>query len=172
MAAVTSYIGLGSNLDNPVEQILLACQALSQLSDTRVVVCSSLYESLPLTLSGMNLEVQPKFINAVVELETRLAPLLLLDSLHAIEQQQGRDRSGPRWGARTIDLDILLFGHKIIDLPQLQVPHPGLADREFVLYPLYEIAPQLVLPDGAQLESLYENCPRRELRQLHAAELV
>ena len=164
---VTAYIGLGSNLDEPEKQVQQACRALAKLSQCRLLHCSSLYRSKPLLVDATNTAAmtvdQPDYINAVVALETRLLPLALLDALQAIELAQGRDRDGPRWGARTLDLDILLYGQCILDKPRLTVPHSGLAEREFVLYPLYQIAPQLVLPDGQQLKDRVDSCPLREL---------
>ena len=173
---ITTYIGLGSNLDDPEQQLHLACRALADLPESRLHRCSSLYRSQPLPLEGearQNLgntevvaEQQPDYINAVVALETRLSPLSLLDALQAIEQAQGRQRSGAHWGARTLDLDILLYGQEIINEVRLIVPHPGMAVREFVLYPLYQIDPQLVLPDGQRLKDQVARCPLRGLQRL------
>jgi 2-amino-4-hydroxy-6-hydroxymethyldihydropteridine diphosphokinase len=98
---------------------------------------------------------QPKFVNAVAELSTQLAPRDLLDALLAIERELGRDRSREqRWGPRTLDLDLLLYGAEMIDEPGLTVPHPRLADRRFVLEPLHELVPGLVLPDGTRVGDL------------------
>jgi len=176
---VMSYIGLGSNLNDPEQQLQQACRALASLPQCRLIQCSSLYRSKPLLLDDTDKDAetspagagQPDYINAVVALETDLLPLALLDALQAIELAQGRDRSGLRWGARTLDLDILLYGQKILDESRLCVPHPGLAGREFVLYPLYQIAPQLVLPDGQRLKDRVDGCPLRGLQRLQAAGL-
>jgi 2-amino-4-hydroxy-6-hydroxymethyldihydropteridine diphosphokinase len=179
MMPVTTYIGLGSNLNDPEQQLQQACRALRNLPQSRLLSCSSLYGSHPLLLEGESTEVedvtesaQPDYINAVAVLETHLEPLVLLDALQAIEVAQGRDRSGPRWGARTLDLDILLYGQLTLDIPRLCVPHPGLAEREFVLYPLYQIAPQLVMPNGQRLKDQVAECPLRGLQRLPLAELA
>ncbi|GAM67257.1 2-amino-4-hydroxy-6-hydroxymethyldihydropteridine pyrophosphokinase [Vibrio ishigakensis] len=100
----------------------------------------------------------------MVKIETELAPIELLDNTQKIELEQGRVRKDERWGPRTLDLDILLYGEQIIDEPRLTVPHYGMKEREFVLYPLQEIEPNLTLPDGSTLESLIENVDRNGLR--------
>jgi len=168
--SILAYIGLGSNLARPRLQLQRACRALVQLPDSRLCRCSPFYRSRPLSIAtkaeaGITAE-QADYINAVVELETTLGPLALLDALQAIERAQGRVRTGQRWGARTLDLDILLYGQEIIAEPRLTVPHPGMAEREFVLYPLAHIAPRLVLPDGQSLSDLLAKCPLRGMQQL------
>jgi len=147
------YIGLGSNLADPAEQLRSAVAALEQLPHTRVVGVSAFYQSDSL-LPG-----QPRYTNAVAALDTDLAPLALLDALQAIENDQGRERL-ERWGPRTLDLDILLFGDRLIDEPRLKVPHYQMQERAFVLYPLAELAPQdLRLADGRTLADLLSACP-------------
>lgn len=148
MAAVRAYIGLGSNLDNPAEQLRRALTALVRLPQTRLAGCSRFYRSAPLGPQD-----QPDYVNAVAALDTELAPEALLDALQAIEAAQGRVRLR-RWGPRTLDLDLLLYGDDILATPRLTVPHPGLAERNFVLHPLAELAPDLVLPDGRRLAAL------------------
>ena len=171
MRSILAYIGLGSNLANPLRQLQRACRALEELPDSRLLRCSAFYRSRPLQTgtetgpAGSAVE-QPEYINAVAAVETGLAPLALLDALLAIEQDQGRIRNGQRWGARTLDLDILLYGQEIITESRLTVPHPGMAEREFVLYPLAQIAPRLVLPDGRPLSGLLAKCPLRGMQQL------
>ncbi|MHC5352205.1 2-amino-4-hydroxy-6-hydroxymethyldihydropteridine diphosphokinase [Metapseudomonas furukawaii] len=155
------YIGLGSNLADPVRQLRGALNALAELSDSRLSAVSSFYASDPLGPPD-----QPRYMNAVACLETTLAPLQLLDALQAIEQSQGRVRKDERWGPRTLDLDILLFGQRRIDEPRLQVPHYHMHARAFVLYPLAEIAAGLVLPDGRPLQALLEACPFEGLERL------
>lgn len=155
-----AYIGLGSNLDNPPLQLAHALQALSQLPNTRLVATSALYQSAP-----VGPQHQPDYLNAAVALDTELAPLMLLDHLQAIETAQGRVRI-ERWGARTVDLDILLFGSEIINNPRLTVPHPYLTQRSFVLYPLADIAPHLQLPDGQWLQDLVTLCPPEGIKRL------
>ncbi|SDT51722.1 2-amino-4-hydroxy-6-hydroxymethyldihydropteridine diphosphokinase [Pseudomonas granadensis] len=147
------YIGMGSNLADPAEQLRSAVTALGQLPHTRLVGVSAFYQSDSL-LPG-----QPRYTNAVTALDTTLAPLTLLDALQAIENDQGRERL-ERWGPRTLDLDILLFGDRLIDEPRLKVPHYQMQERAFVLYPLAELAPQdLRLADGRNLAELLAACP-------------
>lgn len=148
-----SYIALGSNLDNPLQQVEQAIIELQQLPLCHVTATSPLYQTAPIGPTG-----QFDYINGVVALETDLEPLALLDALQAIENQHGRVRV-ERWGARTLDLDILLYGQETIDSPQLTIPHCGLTNRNFVLHPLADIADNLVLPNGTSLKQLLENCP-------------
>ncbi|MGR4976689.1 2-amino-4-hydroxy-6-hydroxymethyldihydropteridine diphosphokinase [Pseudomonas sp. LARHCG127] len=154
------YIGMGSNLAEPAEQLRSAVQALAQLPDTQLVGVSAFYQSDSL-LPG-----QPRYTNAVAALDSRLAPLDLLDALQAIETGQGRERL-ERWGPRTLDLDILLFGDHLIDEPRLKVPHYHMQARAFVLYPLAELAPaDLRLADGRLLKDLLAACPFVGLERL------
>ena len=143
------YIGLGSNLQDPVSQVSRALSSLSRLASSQWRTASSLYRSAPIGPQD-----QPDYINAVAEIATSLSPELLLEQLQAIEQQHGRQRDGKRWTARTLDLDILLYGQKIINLNSLIIPHPGLYERAFVLYPLQEIAPGLEIPDRGSLKKI------------------
>ncbi len=146
--AVAAYVGLGSNLQSPRRQIASALAALGALPGTSVQCCSSLYRTAPVGYAG-----QPDFVNAVACLHTALGPRQLLDALLEIEREHGRTRS-VRNGPRTLDLDLLLHGDVRLDEPGLQVPHPRLAERAFVLVPLAEIAPALVLPDGGAVSVL------------------
>jgi 2-amino-4-hydroxy-6-hydroxymethyldihydropteridine diphosphokinase len=146
---VRAYIGLGSNLVSPLRQVRQAIAELAQLPASRLVAVSRLYRSRPMGPSD-----QPDYINAVVAIETRLSPLELLDGLQAIEKVHGRVRGAVHWGPRTLDLDMLLYGDEIITGARLTVPHPGMAERSFVLYPLADIAPSLQLPDGREVEAL------------------
>ncbi|MGF1705730.1 2-amino-4-hydroxy-6-hydroxymethyldihydropteridine diphosphokinase [Enterovibrio baiacu] len=143
------YIAIGSNLGNPVEKASLAITALKQLPNTQFVCCSSLYSSKPMGPSD-----QPDYVNAVAIVDTLLEPLDLLDQTQRIELEFGRERKDERWGPRTLDLDILLFGDLQINSERLTVPHYGMKVREFVLYPLAEIAPDLHLPDGSAVTDL------------------
>jgi 2-amino-4-hydroxy-6-hydroxymethyldihydropteridine diphosphokinase len=152
------YIGLGSNLDNPISQILKALRILDTLPTTKISTHSALYRSTPLGPQN-----QPDYINAVAELNTELSPLSLLTKLQAIENKQGRVRHVLRWGPRTLDLDILLYDNKPLQNSRLTLPHPGLYDRSFVLYPLYECAPDLVLPDGQRVYDLMRRCSSQGL---------
>ena len=142
-APVRSYLGLGSNLSDPESQLHRAVAALSALPDSTFVTVSSFYHTAP-----MGPQDQPHFVNAVAALDTCLSPEDLLCALQRIEQAQGRVRNQEtvRWGPRTLDIDILLYGTLHIISETLQIPHPGLTERDFVLRPLLEIAPNLVLP--------------------------
>lgn len=157
---VAAYIGLGSNLGNPTEQLSRALAELAQIPCTELNSHSSLYLSPP--MGGMD---QPDYINAVAGLETALEPEELLHNLQAIESAHGRIR-GERWGARTLDLDLLVYGSKIIDTPNLKMPHPGLCERAFVLYPLYEIAPDLEIPGCGCIIDLLNSCPVDGLKKI------
>jgi len=153
------YIGLGSNLSDPLQQIHLAVEALSQIQSSSLKHISSLYFSRP-----MGPQDQPDYMNAVAAITTSLTPLALLDELQAIENQAGRVRKNNRWGARILDLDILLFDNDIIDNERLTVPHYGLELREFVLLPLAEISPTLILPNGKSILSLSQNIDTNGLK--------
>ncbi|WP_434696778.1 2-amino-4-hydroxy-6-hydroxymethyldihydropteridine diphosphokinase [Pseudomonas sp. Z1-14] len=156
------YIGMGSNLAEPAEQLRSAVEALARLPETRLACVSAFYQSDSL-LPG-----QPRYTNAVAALDSDLAPLDLLDALQAIETGQGRERL-ERWGPRTLDLDILLFGDHLIDEPRLKVPHYHMHARAFVLYPLAELAPaDLRLADGRLLKDLLAACPFVDLERLPA----
>ena len=155
-----AYIGLGSNLADPVDQVKTAIGNLQSLPDSQLIAWSSLYASPP-----MGPQDQPDYINAVAEIETALSAHKLLDALQAIEQQQGRIRKR-HWGERTLDLDVLLYGQNEIDDERLHIPHPGISLRAFVLYPLAEIAPNLMIPKAGKIEQLLQHCPRDGLRKL------
>ncbi|MDX1805369.1 MAG: 2-amino-4-hydroxy-6-hydroxymethyldihydropteridine diphosphokinase [Alcanivorax sp.] len=142
-----ALIGLGSNLEQPTDRLTQALQALQHLPGITLDRHSRLYRSAP-----VGPQDQPDFINAVAQLNTTLSPLTLLLTLQAVELAAGRVRRR-HWGERTLDLDILLIDDRIIDLPALQVPHPHLTGRAFVLVPLLEIAPGACLPDGTPLSS-------------------
>jgi 2-amino-4-hydroxy-6-hydroxymethyldihydropteridine diphosphokinase len=156
-----AYIGLGSNLSDPAEQLREALKALAQLPQTVLSGVSSFY------VSDSLLPGQPRYTNAVAALDTGLAPLALLDALQGVENGQGRERL-ERWGPRTLDLDILLFGDRVIDEPRLKVPHYHMHARAFVLYPLAELAPGLILADGRALDDLLAACPFEGLERLQA----
>ena len=144
-----SYIGLGSNLDNPELQLDTALGALDDIPETRLVRNSSFYRSAPLGSSD-----QPDFINAVALLDSSLTAGQLLVRLQTIENRQGRVRGSQRWGPRTLDLDLLLYGSRIIEEPELTVPHPGIRHRNFVLAPLLELAPELEIPGLGRVDEL------------------
>ncbi|CAH9053386.1 2-amino-4-hydroxy-6-hydroxymethyldihydropteridinepyrophosphokinase [Pseudoalteromonas holothuriae] len=155
------YIGLGANLNAPKEQIEAALLALNAIPHTQLISNSQLYGSKP-----MGPQDQPDYVNAVACLNTSLEALDLLDALQSIELEQGRQRKDERWGARTLDLDILLFGNEVMQTSRLTVPHYGLCDREFVVYPLLEIAPELILPNGKKLCEIAKEVPLNDLTPL------
>ncbi|MFM2482154.1 2-amino-4-hydroxy-6-hydroxymethyldihydropteridine diphosphokinase [Celerinatantimonas sp. YJH-8] len=142
---IRTYIGLGSNLKNPKQQLQAAIQALAALEHCRFITASGLYASQP-----MGPQDQPDYMNAVIALETSLEAHQLLDCTQKIELDQGRVRKSERWGPRTLDLDLLLYGDQVINSERLTIPHYGLEQREFVLIPLAEIAPELRLPGHQQ----------------------
>ncbi|MDN5869403.1 MAG: 2-amino-4-hydroxy-6-hydroxymethyldihydropteridine diphosphokinase [Nitrococcus sp.] len=143
------FIGVGSNLANPVMQVRQALHTLVWLPFTRLQAQSSLYRTPP-----MGPAWQPDFVNAVAELRTQLTPRVLLAALQRIEARQGRSRKRLRWGPRALDLDILLWGARRLKLPGLTVPHPGIAKRAFVLCPLAELAPELHVPGYGSIEQM------------------
>jgi 2-amino-4-hydroxy-6-hydroxymethyldihydropteridine diphosphokinase len=150
MPEIIAYIGLCSNLADPLQQVQTALRELAAIPETRVIAQSSLYQNPP-----MGPQDQPDYINAVAGLVTTLNPEALLDALQAIEQLHQRERL-IRWGARTLDLDMLLYGQELISTERLEVPHTGLKQRIFVVQPLLEIAPELILPDGTELAKLMQ----------------
>lgn len=143
------YIALGSNLANPLHQVQSALNALAELPQTKLIATSSLYRTPPLGPQD-----QPDYLNAVVALDTDLSAENLLDHTQKIELEHGRVRKDERWGPRTLDLDILLFGDEIINTERLTVPHYDMKNRQFMLYPLAEIAPELRFPSGESLQSV------------------
>lgn len=147
-----AYIAIGSNLASPLEQVNAAIQALGEIPQSRIVALSSFYRTPPLGPQD-----QPDYLNAAVALETTLAPEVLLDHTQRIELQQGRVRKAERWGPRTLDLDIMLFGDAVINTERLTVPHYDMKNRGFMLWPLFEIAPELVFPDDSSLKTLLNN---------------
>ena len=143
------YIGIGANLNDPAKQVRTAINSIGQINETTLIDSSSLYQSVP-----MGPQDQPDYVNAVAKVETLLAAEDLLDSLQSIENQQGRIRKSERWGPRIIDLDIITFGNKTINSKRLTVPHYGIRERNFVLLPLKEIAPDFSLPSGESIDAL------------------
>ncbi len=144
-----AYVGLGGNLGDRRSYLQRAIDCLARDPDVRVAAVSAFRETDPVGYRD-----QPRFLNAVAALETELGPRDLLERLLAVERALGRDRRGPRFGPRTIDLDLLVYADAEIDEPGLVVPHPRLAERRFVLEPLAEIAPDLALPDGRRVRDL------------------
>jgi len=147
-----AYVGLGSNLQGPAGQLESAFDLLATIPRTRLIRRSSLYRSAP--LGGVE---QPDFVNAAASLLTRLTARQLLDELQQIELQRGRERGDVRWGPRVLDLDLLVYGSDRIEEPGLSLPHPGIAERNFVLLPLKEIAPGLIIPGLGRLAAISAN---------------
>jgi 2-amino-4-hydroxy-6-hydroxymethyldihydropteridine diphosphokinase len=163
MESVTAYIGLGSNLAEPLSQLATAITELAALPESRLLGQSPFYRSRP-----VGPQDQPDFVNGAVSLCTGLTAEELLDQLQAIEQSHGRERTRV-WGPRTLDLDLLIFNSQVIDSPRLTVPHPQLPDRDFVLQPLLDLAPDLTLPDGRRIADLRAKCPDNDLQKLEPA---
>ncbi|EOT1172774.1 2-amino-4-hydroxy-6-hydroxymethyldihydropteridine diphosphokinase [Cronobacter dublinensis] len=145
------YIALGSNLAEPLSQVNDALAALAQIPHSRIVATSPFYRTPPLGPQD-----QPDYLNAAVALETTLTAEALLDNTQRIELQQGRVRKAERWGPRTLDLDIMLFGDETINTERLTVPHYDMKNRAFMLLPLAQIAPALRFPDGERLADALE----------------
>lgn len=149
------YIAIGSNLASPLEQVNAALAALAQIPESQIVAVSPFYRTPPLGPQD-----QPDYLNAAVALETTLAPETLLDHTQRIELQQGRERKAHRWGPRTLDLDIMLYGDRQIATPRLTVPHYDMKNRAFMLLPLAQIAPDLRFPDGDTLSDILAKLDR------------
>lgn len=143
------YLALGSNLADPLHQVRSALDALAAIPQSRLIACSSLYRTPPYGPPD-----QPDYLNAAVALDTELSPEALLDHTQRIELEQGRVRKDHRWGPRTLDLDIMLFGNLTLATTRLTVPHYDMHNRAFMLLPLREIAPDLCLPDGTRIADL------------------
>ena len=144
-----AYVGLGSNLGDRRATLRRALELLAAEPDVELVTVSAVRETEPVGLAD-----QPRFLNAVAAVETPLPPRALLERLLAVEVALGRTRTGPRFGPRTIDLDLLLHGDAVVDEPGLTVPHPRLHERRFVLEPLAELDPHLVVPGRGPVEAL------------------
>jgi 2-amino-4-hydroxy-6-hydroxymethyldihydropteridine diphosphokinase len=153
VTAVVVYVGLGANLGDPRRQILAALEALATLGLPGSLRRSRLYCTAPLGPPG-----QPDYLNAVAAMDTELEPRALLEQLQWLEQRAGRERR-IRWDARTLDLDLLLYGARRIDRPGLTVPHPRIAERAFVLLPLADLDASLQIPGQGQVAALLAACP-------------
>lgn len=158
---VVTYIGLGSNLGDSVAILSAATNALAVLPETELLNSASLYKSAPI-----GTDKQPDFINSVCVLATTLGPEDLLHQLLKIEQSFGRLRSGRLGESRTLDLDLLLYGDQLMDTDQLILPHPRLHERAFVLYPLSEITPDLVIPGRGPVAELLRTCQHQRIERL------
>ncbi len=161
---VACFIGLGSNLQQPRQQIACAISELRSLTSSRLLSVSSLYKSKP-----VGPQDQPDYINAVAALETSLPALTLLDHMQIIESKHKRLRL-QHWGPRTLDLDLLLYGDEQIEHEHLTVPHPEMRNRNFVLLPLFEIAPELIIPGCGSLEYLLTQVDQSGLQKIDADE--
>ena len=145
----TVYLGLGSSLGDRMQWLRKACEGIQALSVTGAIECSEVYQTPHMRLDPADTSVYPDHLNAVVRIETELSPEALLDAIHEIERRCGRVReAGKRWQPRTLDIDILLYGERTVQDPRITVPHPGIAHRRFVLRPLLELLPDLLLADG------------------------
>jgi 2-amino-4-hydroxy-6-hydroxymethyldihydropteridine diphosphokinase len=160
MTAVRAFIGLGANLGEPEDQVRRGIEALGGLPRTRLVSASSLYRSAPVGYAN-----QPDFVNAVAKIETELGPRALLEELLKIELRFGRARTFPN-APRILDLDLLLYGDQIIAEPGLTVPHPRIHERAFVLAPLAEIAPDMVVPARGAVAALLALCTNQEVKKI------
>ncbi|MHB8534597.1 MAG: 2-amino-4-hydroxy-6-hydroxymethyldihydropteridine diphosphokinase [Sulfuricaulis sp.] len=158
---VRAYVGLGSNMSDPVAQLHSGMAALACLSETRVEASSAFYRTAP-----VGFRAQADFINAVCRLRTGLAPTALMRSLLEIERAHGRVRDGSPGGPRTLDLDLLLYGDQAVQSAELTLPHPRLHERAFVLYPLLEIEPELVIPGHGPLRQLLGNCAGQRVEKM------
>jgi 2-amino-4-hydroxy-6-hydroxymethyldihydropteridine diphosphokinase len=162
-SSVEAYIGLGSNLEDSIDHVNRARLEIAALPGVTEIAFSPLYRSTP-----VGPQDQPDYVNAALRISTELEPLALLRQLQQIENQHGRLRT-VRWGARTLDLDLLLYAEQRINQPDLTVPHPELAKRAFVLYPLADItSPDLTLPGLDSLPRLLAACPADGLRKIAA----
>ena len=158
---VDAFIGIGSNLDHPTRQVAAAIERMQALPSTTLRAASGMYRSSP--LGGIE---QPDYVNAVAHVATSLTARELLAALLAVEANQGRQRDGRLWGPRVIDLDLLVYAQDTIEEPGLQVPHPGIAERNFVLLPLMEIAPDLVVPGLGPLSGVIVNCEEPRIERI------
>ena len=156
-----AYVGVGSNLEDPRAQVSRALEALGRLRDCRLVVSSPLYRTPPL-----GDVVQPAFVNAVVGLLTQATPEDLLAALRTLERELGREPPRERWGPRRIDLDLLIVGRETRGTEMLTLPHPGIPERDFVLYPLADIAPDLEVAGLGTVRQLRERVVDRGIERL------
>lgn len=162
MTPVIAYIGLGSNLGDPAANLHSAIAQLAAAPGIELRGVSRFYASKP-----MGPQDQPDYVNAVACVQTNLSAHELLQALFAVERAHGRIRDASlRWGPRTLDLDLLLYGAEIIDTADLHVPHPGICERSFVVLPLADLAPHLVLPNGRTLQDCLRSLPCDDLRLL------
>ena len=164
MKLEAAYVALGSNLKDPEAQVQAGFEELAMLPKTRLARVSSLYRTAP-----VGYQEQPEFVNAVAQIETALAPRALLDALLGIERRHGRVREFPN-APRTLDLDIVLYDDVVIDEPGLSIPHPRMHERAFVIVPLAEIAPDVVVPGHGRADALAAAIDRHGITRIPAAE--
>lgn len=163
---VEAYIALGANLGDPVAQVEDACEEIGRIAGTQLIARSPWYQT-----KAVGPGDQPDYINGVVKVWTDLEPLALLHELQAIEQHHGRQRH-IKWGARTLDLDLLIYADQKITSAELTVPHPHLHERNFVVYPLADIAGELLLPSGVLVSQLRAKLADEGIRRLVVGESV
>jgi 2-amino-4-hydroxy-6-hydroxymethyldihydropteridine diphosphokinase len=156
-----AYVGLGANIGDPGQQIEAAIEELKKLPDSRVTAVSGVYRSAPIG----HLD-QPDFLNAVAELDTDLAPVPLLGMLQQLESSHGRERPFAN-APRTLDLDLLLYGDRVLETPRLTLPHPRMHERAFVLAPLTEIAPDIAIPGRGLARALLAACAGQAIERTH-----
>lgn len=161
LAADIGFIGLGANLGSPVTTLTSALSHIAALTDVELIASSSFYDSVPMGPSE-----QPNYINAVCKISTTLDGLSLLKQLQYIEQTHGRIRNGEHWGPRTLDLDLLLLGQQQYHTNELTLPHYGMQGREFVLVPMFELQPDLIMPDNASIAKWVSECDVSQLRRI------
>jgi len=167
---VRSYIGLGSNLGDSFDTLCAAIRDLTAHAHIEFVAVSRFYSSKPLVKAGSSPADQPDYVNAALAVDTSLSASALLQAMFTVERAHGRVREdGKRWEARTLDLDLLLYGAAIIDKHHLKVPHPELCKRSFVVYPLADLAPDLTLPTGVALADCKANLSGDDLSPLDKA---
>ena len=154
------YVALGSNLGDREAHLIQGAKDIEELQDCSDLVMSSLYETEP-----MGPQDQPDYLNSVCSFDCELEPLDLMREMKLIERQHGRVQSTERWRARPLDLDIILFGDKSLNTEELVIPHPGLAKRSFVLWPLAELNESLLIPGFGSIQQLMENCDRLGIRR-------
>ncbi|MEN3109755.1 2-amino-4-hydroxy-6-hydroxymethyldihydropteridine diphosphokinase [Uliginosibacterium paludis] len=160
--AVLAWIGLGANLGDPVKTLNEAFEAITALPGCKLIARSSLYRTAP---QGPDVDGQPDYVNAVAAVDTKLAAPELLEALFGIEQRFGRQRS-KRNAARTLDLDLLLYSHEVLDMPGLHVPHPRMHERAFVLIPLSELAPEAHIPGRGPVMELLDALPDQRIERI------
>ena len=162
------YLGLGSNLDNPLNQVITAISELNDFEKIDVNAISNIYKSKPLDINALDInsenieDKQDDYINAVVNIETQFTPIELLDKLQALELKHNRVKEY-RWGPRSLDVDILLYDDVVLDTKKLTIPHVELINRNFVLYPLNDINPSLTIPKYGTLKKLLEKVNKENL---------